>query len=195
MPRFDFTVDADLPDIEQDREAVQEALRKLAAVGLVERNDQRQKMHEELLKLFLEGVTAEPADITSIELQAKAYRQVGSGADWLTAQQICDLAGLGTGNPSATVNRWKQDRKIFAIQRLGRDLYPRYALGPDFRPLPQLTKVLAVLAHYPGEQLAAWFESTSGFLGGARPRELLASQPERVMLAAQDTVADEQHGG
>lgn len=195
MPRFEFAVEADLPDTEHDREAVEKALRKLAAAGLAVRNEQRQNMHQELLKLFLDGVTAEPADIASIELQAKAYRQVGSGTDWLTAQQVCDLAGLGTGNPSATVNRWKQDRKIFAIQRLGRDLYPRYALGPDFRPLPQLAKVLAVLAHYPGEQLAAWFESTSGFLGGARPRELLASQAERVLQAAQDTVADEQHGG
>jgi len=195
MSKVEFIVETDLPEAELDREAVVDALSKLAHAGLIVRNDQRQEMRRELMKLFLNGVTPAYADIASIELQAKAYRQVTEGADWLTAQQVCEFAGLGTGNPSATVNRWKQERKIFAIQRDNRDLYPRYGLGPDFRPLPQLAKVIALLGHYPGEQLAAWFESTSGFLGGKRPRELLAIDPQRVIDAAKDAVADEQYAG
>jgi hypothetical protein len=65
-------------------------------------------------------------------------------------------------------------------------MIPRYALGDDLRPLPGLTPVLPLLEGYTGERLASWFESPSSFLGGARPREILATDPSRVLAAARD---------
>ena len=113
----------------------------------------------------------------------------GSGTPWLTAEQIGTLGKQGTANPAAAAHRWKTNNQLFAIRRDGRDMYPRYALGDDFTPLPAVKRLLKTLADYDSLRVAAWFESTSSFLGGKRPRELLASKPERAVQAAQDAVA------
>ena len=44
--------------------------------------------------------------------------------------------------------------------------------------------ILAVLAGYDPELLAGWFDSTSRFLGGKRPRELVANEPAKALAAA-----------
>jgi hypothetical protein len=105
------------------------------------------------------------------------------------------MARLGQANPFGTVGRWKQQGRIFAIRRDGRDHFPQYALGDDFRPLPAMARVLPELSHHSSEWIAGWFESTSSFLGGARPRELIATEPERVIAAARDTVEAEEFAG
>ena len=190
-----FHIRTDLPDAERDRKAVEEMLPKVALTALQVQHARRQLMRRELVELFLEGVSPTAADLESARSEARAYKQIFEGSEWLTAQQIAELANLGQANPVATVNRWKQDRKIFAIHRDARDYYPRYALGPDFRPLSQLAQVLRVLGSYGGERLAAWFESTSAFLGGKRPRELLRDAPQRVLDAAQHAVEAEEYAG
>jgi hypothetical protein len=181
--------------IEDVRTEVEATLSRLAPVVVEMVRDRHAAISRELVSVFLQGATPRAVDLAQARLQARAFRQVFEGTEWLSAAQIGELAQLGTGNPTGSVNRWKSQRKLFAIHRDGKDHYPRYGLGPDFRPLPQLADVLQVLAHYDGERLAAWFESPSGYLGGQRPRELLASQPEQVLAAARDAVEAEQVAG
>lgn len=45
-----------------------------------------------------------------------------------------------------------------------------------------------------GWGLAYWFRSDNSFLGGKRPQDLLASDPERVIAAAEDEVQEVAHG-
>ena len=186
---------ADENDIEDVREEVEATLSRLVPVVVDMVRDHRTTISRELVGAFLQGATPRPADLAQARLQARALKQVFEGTEWLAAAEVGELAGLGSGNPTGSVNRWKSQRKIFAICRDGKDHYPRYGLGSDFRPLPRLAEVLSVLAHYDGERLAAWFESPSGFLNGQRPRELLASQPGRVLAAASDAVDAEQVAG
>lgn len=192
---FAFCIQLDLPDAARDRKAIEELLPQLAVSALEVRHDKRERVRRQLVELLVGDVPPTAVDMASARLEAQAYRQILTGSEWLTAQQIGELANLGTGNPVATVNRWKKNRKIFAVHRDGRDHFPRYGLGPDFRPLPQLAEVLKVLAGYDGERLAAWFESTSSFLGGKRPREVLATDHNRVIDAAHDAVDAEQYAG
>ena len=42
-------------------------------------------------------------------------------------------------------------------------------------------------------KLAAWFESTSSFLGGQRPREVIAYDASRVVEAAFDSKVQLEH--
>lgn len=134
------------------------------------------------------------SNLTRAKLEARTYRKILTGGRWITTAELASLANLGKGNPVASLNRWKKDRRLFAIHRDGRDYFPRYALGPDFRPLPAVAQVLNVLL-WDGEQLAAWFESTSSSLGGKRPRELIARNPEAVIRAASQAVESEQFAG
>ncbi|MDH4559030.1 hypothetical protein E8F11_28335 [Pseudomonas sp. BN417] len=43
-------------------------------------------------------------------------------------------------------------------------------------------------------QLAYWFASVNSFLGGQRPQDLVATQPERINAAARDELLGVSHG-
>lgn len=72
---------------------------------------------------------------------------------------------------------------------------PRYALGADFHPLPVIKDILTVLADYDADLLAAWFDSTSRFLGGQRPREIVATVPADVLAAARNMIEVQENQG
>lgn len=181
--------------IDDVRDEVEATLSELVPVIAEMARARHITIRKELVNVFLQGAAPRPVDMALARLQARALRQVFDGTEWLTANEIADLANLGPGNPAATVNRWKLQGKIFAISRDGKDYFPRYCLGPDFRPLVHIAGVTAVFADCSAERLAAWFESTSAYLGGKRPRELLAIHPERVLAAARDAIESEQVAG
>ena len=143
---------------------------------------------EELIELMVRDVPMLSIDMKIAKLQARALEQIYGGTSWLKAEEIGTLGKHGTANPSAAAHRWKSGGKLFAIRRHGLDMYPRYALGDDFTPLPVIRKVIKVMGSVDPLRLASWFESASSFLGGKRPRELIATQPERVIECANDTV-------
>lgn len=45
------------------------------------------------------------------------------------------------------------------------------------------------------ELLAGWFDSSSRFLGGRRPRELVAVEPAKVLAAARNMIEVREHHG
>ncbi len=147
---------------------------------------QRAARIERLVDALNDGLEPTPLDITLAQLQAKAQRQVFESTEWLSSAQVTQLAGLGDRNPAATVNRWKAERRVFAIKHRERDLYPRYAFGADFKPLPGVRPILAALPWQHPDLVASWFASTSAFLDGKCPHQLLADDAKRVLAAAQD---------
>ncbi|KXU38677.1 hypothetical protein AXE65_12580 [Ventosimonas gracilis] len=127
----------------------------------------------------------------------RARRAVLESGDWLSAADIAQLAGFSTRNPSAQPNKWKKQGLIFAIHHNGVDYFPGYGLDShaNFRPLKALSDIIKVFAgHKDGWGMAYWFLGVSSFLGGKRPQDLLASNPERVMAAAQDEIQEIAHG-
>ena len=110
---------------------------------------------------------------------------------------LASLAGFSPRNPSAQPNKWKRQGQIFAIHHKGIDYFPGFGLDPDrgFRPLKALADVIGILAgHKDGWGMAYWFQSVNGFLGGKRPQDLLATDPDRVIAAARDEVQGVLHG-
>jgi hypothetical protein len=130
-------------------------------------------------------------------MAADARKSVLESGDWLTAAQVAKVAGFSASNPSAQPNKWKKEGQVFAIRHRGIDYFPSYALDPaaDYRPTKALAKVLAVFRGHKNDWgVAFWFGSVNSFLGGKRPQDLLISQPERVIAAAEDEVAGVFHG-
>jgi len=193
MPEFAFKLNVDLP--ERERRDVERVLPALTASLVELRRAKIRANEEQLIEMFLGDVQPTPLDMQSARLQANARRAVFTGSPWLTAAEIGELANLGPANPIGTVSRWKQQGRIFALRRDGRDYFPQYALGADFRPQPAMVDIIGTLHGFSGERLAAWFESTSSFLGGQRPRELLATEPDRVLAAARDALEAEESLG
>lgn len=114
-------------------------------------------------------------------MDERAHEAVLHGTQWLTAFEVEELV------------QWEAQGLIFAIARDGEHLFPRYALGDDVRPLRVVADILVVLKEYSSEHVASWFESTSKFLGGRRPREIVAKDPQRVLAAARYAIDTERY--
>lgn len=197
--RLNFEVDLDEAQARgvtnKDVEEVRLLMSDVAAVALTVRPQRRAVAREQLVHLLVGDIALTPVDMKRARLEAKALRAVRHSTEWLTAAEVADLGGLGPANPIGTVSRWKQQGRIYALRHGSKDYYPKYALGPDFHPLPVIKEILALLAGYGPELLAAWFDSTSRFLGGRRPRELVATEPAKVLAAARNMMEVQEHHG
>jgi hypothetical protein len=130
----------------------------------------------------------QPSSIPPLQaaLEQRARDLIWAGCEWLTADQIREHSGDGPAGDPPDLEQWMHDRKVFSVVRDGLEYFPTYVFDAHFRPLPAIQSILEILHVQGPEGLAAWFESTSSFLGGARPREILGVAPERAIAAAQD---------
>lgn len=150
-----------------------------------------------LVAFLVESSEPTPFDLKKANLRATAMKALLHNTEWLTAEQVGKEYGRLNGNATpanaaAVASRWKNQKEMFAISYKGRDWYPQYAFGLDFRPLPLMRDVLAQLSSLDPWSVAAWFDSTSSFLGGQRPREVIAHDGARVLAAARDRLLQAQ---
>ena len=197
--RLNFAVDLDQAQARgltsKDVEDVKQLMQEVVVTALSVRPQRREVVRGQLVELLVGEVALTRVDMKRARLEAKAVRAIRHSTEWLTTAEIADLADLGPANPIGTVSRWKQQGRIYALRHGGKDFYPKYALGPDFHPLPVIKEILAVLSGYDPELLAGWFDSTSRFLRGRRPRELVATEPAKVLAAARNMIEVQEHHG
>jgi hypothetical protein len=154
---------------------------------------------EKLVDALVPAVSPPEHLLTQARMNAEARKAVLESAEWVNAAKLSEIAGFSGQNSSAQPNKWKRERRIFALRHDGNDLYlyPAYALDPDaqYRPVKSLAPILEVFGdELDSWDIAIWFASANGFLGGALPQDLLISDPERVLAAARDEVAGVRHG-
>lgn len=106
----------------------------------------------------------------------------------LTADQVAERAGHAATNRSATANRWKGERKIFAVRAGGREVYPAFQFK-DGRPRAMLRPALEALACRSGWQTAFWFIAPNSWLGGSAPIDRLDDGQALLTAAAHETDA------
>lgn len=129
-----------------------------------------------------------------LELESRAIEAIRSGTKWFSAAEIGRLAGAGALDPAAVVGAWLARGRIFGIDEIGATMFPAYLFDEAWQPLPAAASVLSTLAGYPPLRLASWFESVNPTLGGTRPRDVLASDPDAVMSAAKNQLVGAVHG-
>lgn len=114
-------------------------------------------------------------------------------SEWLTASELSAKAGFRSADPEAGPKGWKAAGKIFSLKVDGEDLYPDYVLDEKMRPLKVVRLILSLFKeHKTPWGLAIWFGSANRRLRGAKPKDLLVSKSELVLLAAQDEVESEE---
>ncbi|MTD26722.1 DUF2384 domain-containing protein [Erwinia sorbitola] len=118
-----------------------------------------------------------------------------SEGEWLSSGELSDRAHFTNANRSAGPNAWKRRGKTFAISIEGHDRYPDYAFDEAWQPLPVVKQVLEIFeGTRTSWSLAAWFISENSWLAGRRPKDLLNSDPQAVIKAAQQARSGAQHG-
>ncbi|OQV41649.1 hypothetical protein BZ160_07615 [Pantoea vagans] len=124
-------------------------------------------------------------------------KQILHDSEWLPAQEVSRRAGSSASvkNPSGLPNRWKRTGKIFALSFEGRDLYPAYGLDIGGQPLPLMKKIIALFGDLKTPwTLAVWFGTPNSWLGNEKPKNLMKSEPAKVLEAAQRAKEGPVHG-
>ncbi|HDZ1320162.1 TPA: tyrosine-type recombinase/integrase [Klebsiella pneumoniae] len=110
-------------------------------------------------------------------------------SEWLTASELSAKAGFRSADPDAGPKGWKAAGKIFSLKVDGEDLYPDYVLDEKARPLKVVRLILSLFKERKTPWgLAIWFGSVNRRLRGGKPKDLLISKSELVLMAAQDEV-------
>jgi hypothetical protein len=108
-------------------------------------------------------------------------RVLGS-VPWLAKAQLQARVG------EQTLIGWLARHEIFSMpSAIGLELFPSYAFSDDWKPSRVIPEILEWLEYPSGLSTAAWFDSTSSFLSGARPRELIGIDPALVLACARNT--------
>lgn len=131
-----------------------------------------------------EGMLGEER-VVQLHKQAERRRRFLEEVHVLTSAEVADLAGSEAANRSALANRWRKEGKVFALRLGSRDAYPAFQFsGEDGSPLPALARVIELFEGAHDWTLALWFNAPSSWLDGARPRDLLEGEADRVVDAA-----------
>jgi hypothetical protein len=152
---------------------------------------------EAIVGALVPKVPPTPNELKEATMLARARTAVLESGDWMTAAEIASVAGFSASNPSTQPNKWKREGAIFAIRHNGIDYFPSYGLdaGAGYRPRKAMAQVIKTFGESKdGWGLSYWFMSANSYLGGKTPRELLATQPERVIAAAADEREGALHG-
>jgi hypothetical protein len=159
--------------------------------------EHRRQSLEAIVGALVPKAPPTPNELKEATMLARARTEVLGSGDWMTAAEIASVAGFSASNPSAQPNKWKREGAIFAIRHNGIDYFPSYGLdaGAGYRPRKAMAQVIKTFGETKdGWGLSYWFMSANSFLGGKTPRELLATQPERVIAAAADEHEGVLHG-
>ncbi|HCM7510556.1 TPA: tyrosine-type recombinase/integrase [Klebsiella aerogenes] len=110
-------------------------------------------------------------------------------SEWLTASELSAKAGFRSADPDTGPKGWKAAGKIFSLKVDGEDLYPDYVLDEKMRPLKVVRLILSLFKERKTPWgLAIWFGSAKRRLRGAKPKDLLISKSELVLMAAEEEV-------
>jgi hypothetical protein len=151
---------------------------------------------KKVVNVLLTDVTPSRAAREQARMLIEAKTAILNSGDFLPATEVAKLAGFSSTNLSVQPNKWKRNREIFAIQHGREDYLPLYGLDPgDHRPRKQMAEILRIFGDAKdGWGLAFWFAGLNSFLDDGRPQDILANDPERVIAAARDEMAELQHG-
>jgi hypothetical protein len=89
-------------------------------------------------------------------------------------------------NASAALGKHRSNGRLFAVDRGGSLFYPEFQFTEDDLPRPIMKDLLATVpADARGWPLLSWFDAPNAHLDGRKPREVVASRPDKVLKAAQ----------
>ena len=109
-----------------------------------------------------------------------------------TVEDLAGLAGRSPAEMHSDLERWKAEGRIFSVEHEGIEFFPAFALDPASRylPYPVVAEIIRILNQIDGSRwaLASWFIAVNSYLDVQRPQDLLVSDPEWVIEAAEDEV-------
>jgi hypothetical protein len=149
-----------------------------------------QKLTDEAVDQLLSVYMPTPPDAAVTQLlldsNAKARKRFFDYWPCATSKQLAESAGHSSSNPSMTAARWKNARKVFSVKHAGTEYFPFFQFS-DGQPIPVVGEVIRKLDEKKSPwQLAFWFTSPNGWLGGRVPAHSLDDREQVLAAAAQE---------
>ncbi|AMA28505.1 hypothetical protein CIG40_24140 [Klebsiella pneumoniae] len=189
-----YTVELIVKEVDSSIDALQHLLETLLRATEALKNKRKTVKSgnvETLLSLFKTALETEPPEkglrgLVEEERLAQARANLVEEG-WLTAREIAQLAGFSALNPSAQPSKWKRAGRIFSVYKKGvGEVFPRYALDENLRPLPVMKAILDILTEVKTPWgMAEWFATSNDLLAGRMPQEMLLRYPANVIQAAE----------
>lgn len=120
---------------------------------------------------------------TALLVEFKAYK-----ADQLASRLVARIDAAAASDPGAL---WEIEGRVLSVPFAEDRWFPAFQFGDNGEPLEALRPILAALStRLKGEwQKALWFTTPSSWLHGRRPVDLLHSDPDAVVHAAEQQFA------
>ncbi len=132
---------------------------------------------------------------TESQMIARAKQKVMNGTPWYTAPELAVLSGVTLTDLEVQLRLWKEKKDILSVVHERVELFPAYAFTDKLQPFDELK---AILMLFDGKKndwgTAYWFAGANGYLDGQRPQDVLQTDPDSVLLAAEDELAGVTHG-
>jgi hypothetical protein len=134
-----------------------------------------------------------PAVVLQARRNAEARSSVLEEFGALRSNEVADLAGSRASNRAALANRWRSENIVVAVPVGDEWLYPGFQFTAEGRPRAVVGRVLDLMRsdpHTTDWQVALWFATPTGWLGGRRPADVLDEDPDAVVEAALREIND-----
>jgi poly(hydroxyalkanoate) granule associated protein phasin len=170
-----------------ESEIIEEGRLILAWARVIDSDARQRRDTERLIQAMLpEGPPPTPPAVLQARRNAEAREELISEFGLLSSSDIASRAGSKAKNKAALANRWKQEGRIFSVPHHGTASYPAFQFDDEGQPLPVIASILSSIGRQSrGWELALWFIAANGWLGSRRPVDLLRSEPETVVRAAE----------
>jgi hypothetical protein len=154
---------------------------------LRERTGRAQQSREQIAQALLPagGLSVSRPVNEQLRRAAEAKAALAQEFGLVGAAAVADQAGSRAANRSALASRWSSEGRIFGVEIERGVGYVGFQFDDAGRPRPVVASVLAAVGgKLGGWELALWFTSANGWLGGARPVDVLEEDPESIVEAA-----------
>ncbi|MCI4674421.1 hypothetical protein [Candidatus Mycolicibacterium alkanivorans] len=170
------------------RREVLEALRLHAEVQVV-RAARVAEVRDNLVQtLMAKNVSLIPPASLAQAQRLAAHRDALLATPAYTHESLQQVRGDARESSTRTwLSRRKDARELFTVKHDGRTIIPAFQLDANAEPRPELQPVLQTLidAGVQSWALWTWLTAPTSLLSGEIPEQLVRSNPQRVLRAAQ----------
>lgn len=152
---------------------------------------QRERRISKLIQLLTPAGVEREAVLLQARKNAEARARLQKEFGLLTSADVADISGSRARNRAAIANRWKKEGRICSVMVGHSPLFPGFQFDERGRPRPVVARLLTILRGLGEWEIVLWFTTSTGWLGGRRPVDLLDSEPERVVEAAKHQMTDD----
>lgn len=132
---------------------------------------------------------SDEADAILAQMQARVHLAVFASDDLVDESETKQRFGFS----ARQLIGWEREGEIFVIRGDSNSWFPLYMFNKD-GPLPAISEIIHTFQGWGPMSLALWFLSPHGYLGGRRPKDVVAKEPDLVMAAARASATLVQHG-